>query len=221
LKEDSGSAALPSILQHTFKKSSGLVGMNELPFDRLSRRVLMKYFVVTAILCFAFSATGLAQQTDDTPATREDVQRYFDVMHSRDMINKMVDAMLKPMHQLLHEQYLKDKERLPEDYEARMQKQMDDMMRDMPWDEIIQAEMPAFQKHLTKGDIDGIIAFYSSTTGQKLLREMPEILAESMQSMMPILRGYMEKMTDRIQTETAELLKEAQKKGSEAPVTKN
>jgi hypothetical protein len=102
-----------------------------------------------------------------------------------------------------------------------MNRIIDDMLREMPWEEIIQAETPAFQKHLTKGDVDSIVAFYSSPSGQKLLREMPEIMAESMQSMMPIIQRYVEKMNTRVQVETAELLKESQKKAGQFPVTKN
>jgi hypothetical protein len=50
-----------------------------------------------------------------------------------------------------------------------MNRIIDDMLREMPWEEIIQAEMPAFQKHLTKGDVDSIVAFYSSPSGTKTL----------------------------------------------------
>jgi hypothetical protein len=181
----------------------------------------MKRVLITVTLCLVFGAYGFTQGTDDTPATREDVQRYFDVMHSRDLINKMMDAMLKPMHQMMHDQYMKDKDKLPADFETRMNRIIDDMLREMPWEEIIQAEMPAFQKHLTKGDINSIVAFYSSPSGQKLLREMPEIMAESMQSMMPIIQRYIDRMNSRVQVETAELLKESQKKAEQVPATKN
>jgi hypothetical protein len=182
----------------------------------------MKRFLISAILFLTFCSSGLAQQTDQTPATKEDVQRYFEVMHSRDMMNKMLDAMLKPMHQMVHDQYLKDQDKLPADYEERTNKLMDDMLKNMPWDEMIQAEMPVFQKHLTKGDLESIIVFYSSPTGQKLLRELPAIMSEAMQSMMPIMRKYIDGMQDRVQQETAELLKQSQKKpGQGAPVTKN
>src|SRR5882672_2446089 len=195
--------------------------MNGLRFSQFDWRIFMKHFLATAILCLVLCATGFAQQTDNTPATKEDVQKYFDVMQSRDLINKMMEAMLKPMHQMVHEQYMKDKDKLPEDFEAHENRQIDDMMSKMPWDEMVQAEMPAFQKHLTKGDIDSIVAFYSSPTGQKFLKEMPEIMAESMQSMMPIMRRYIDRMNERVQEETAELLKQSQKKGTDAPVTKN
>ena len=181
----------------------------------------MKQFLVVAAFCLALCAYAFPQQADDTPATREDVQKYFEVMHSRDMINKMIDAMTKPMHQMMHEQYLKDKDKLPEDFESRMQKEMDDMLKEMPWQEMIEAEMPAFQKHLTKGDLNAIVAFYSTPTGQKLLREMPEIMAESMEAMMPTLRRYIDRMTNRVQTEVAEMIKQSEKKAIQAPATRN
>jgi hypothetical protein len=179
----------------------------------------VKRFVLSALLCLAFCCCAFAQQADDTAATKEDVQRYFDAMHLHEMITQMFDAMAKPMHQMVHDQYVKDKDKLPDDFEEQMNKQMDSMFKDMPWDEMIQAMVPAYQKHLTKGDLDAIIAFYSSPTGQKLLREMPAMTAESMQTMMPILQKYMEKMQSRIQEQTEAMLKKADAKAGQA--TKN
>ena len=62
--------------------------------------------------------------------------------------------MIKPMHQMIHEQFMKDKDKLPSDFEARMKKMMDDSMKSFPWDEMMQAMVPAYQKHFTKGDMD-------------------------------------------------------------------
>jgi hypothetical protein len=181
----------------------------------------MKRLLVALTLYVALCANVFGQQTDNTPATKEDVQRYFEVMHSRELMSKMIDAMMKPMHQMVHDQYMKNKDKLPTGFEARMNGEVEDMLRGMPWDEMIQAEMPAFQKHLTKGDIDSIIAFYSSPTGQKLLNKMPEIMAEAMESAMPVIQRYIEGMQDRVQRETAELLKEPQRKTGEIPIKKN
>ena len=110
-------------------------------------------------------------------------------MHSHDMMKQMMAAMSKPMHQMVHEQYLKDKDKLPADFEVQMNKMMDDMMAGMPMDEMMQAMVPVYQKHFTKRDVDDLIAFYSSPVGQKMLKEMPGIMAEAMQSMMPIMTG--------------------------------
>jgi hypothetical protein len=180
-------------------------------------------FLLAAILCLALSCNALAQQNAaDAPATKEDVERYLQATRSHDMMKKMIEAMSKPMHQMLHDQFIKDKDKLPADFESRMNKRMDDMMRDMPFDEMMQAMVPVYQKHFTKGDIDALVAFYSSPTGQKMLREMPAIMGEAMQTAMPIMNKYMETMKQRVQQEVAELQKESQKKpGQKPPATPN
>jgi len=173
----------------------------------------MKRFLIVATLCLIFAGNGLAQGTAaDAPATKEDVERYLQAIHSHDMMLNMVDAMSKPMHQMVHDQFMKDKDSLPPDFESRMSKMIDEMMKGMPFDEMIQAMVPAYQKHFTKGDIDSLVAFYSSPTGQKILREMPAITGEAMQSMMPIMRQHMDAMNQRIQQEVADMVKKSQKK---------
>jgi hypothetical protein len=135
---------------------------------------------------------------------------------SHEQLKKTVEAMLQPMHQMFHDQFEKDKDKLPADFEERMTKQMDDMIKNMPMDEMIQAMIPAYQKHFTKGDINAMLAFYSSPTGQKLLREMPAITAESMSAMMPIMNRYMEDVQKKLQQEADEMTKESEKKAEPA-----
>jgi len=168
----------------------------------------MKHVLIGVIFCLSFACSGLAQDTGaNAPASKEDVERYLQAVHSQDMMRKMMDAMVKSMQQMTHDRYLKDKDKLPADFEARPNKMMDDMMKNMPFDEMIQAMVPTYQKHFTKGDMDGLLAFYNSPTGQKLLREMPAITAEAMTALMPIMRQHMDVMTRRLQQQTDEMLK--------------
>lgn len=169
----------------------------------------MTRLAIVVLLCLGCTLSGVAQSSSDSPATKEDVERYFQVMHSHEMMQQMMQAMSKPMHQMIHQQFVKDQDKLPPDFEARMNKTMDDMLRDMPFDQMMQAMVPAYQKHFTKGDLDALIAFYSTSTGQKVLRELPSITAEAMQSMMPIMSKQMDRMKERLQQDIAESLKAA------------
>jgi uncharacterized protein len=72
--------------------------------------------------------------------------------------------------------------------------------------------IPVYQKHLTKGDVEAMGAFYASPTGQKLLREMPAMTAESMQAAGPRIQQMMENVMDRVE----QMAKEDQKKHSES-----
>ncbi len=171
----------------------------------------MKRLLIAAILCLAFSFTAYAQESDPTPASREDIQTYFEVVHSHDQMKRTMEAMLGPMHQMVHGQFLKMRDKVPADFEERMNKIMDDMLKNMPMDEISQAMIPAYQKHFTKGDINVMLAFYSSPTGQKLLRELPAIAAEGMSSAMPIMQRHIDEMQDKIQKEIDGMMQESEK----------
>jgi hypothetical protein len=170
-----------------------------------------------------FSWTCIAQTSaDDSPATKEDVEKYLQVVHSHDMMKKMAVAMSQGTHQMLHEQYLKDKDSLPSDYEATMTARMDGMFENMPWDDMMQAMAPVYQKHFTKGDIDNLVAFYSSPTGEKLLREMPSIMSDAMQSMMPVMTKYMDTVKQTLLKETDEMIAQSKKPSDDkTPATHN
>lgn len=176
---------------------------------------------VAAILCVGLSLNGLAQTASDAPASKEDVERYFRAVHSHDMMQKMLDAMSKPIHQMAHEQCAKDKDKLPADCEARLNKFMDNMTKQIPYDEMMQATVPAYQKHFTKGDMDALVAFYSAPTGQKVLQELPSVTAESMESMMPIMRKSIDRMTQSIEEEVAQMRKDASNKAPDAAAAQN
>jgi len=87
----------------------------------------------------------------------------------------------------------------------------------MPFDEMIQAMVPAYQKHFTKGDMDALVAFYSAPTGQKVLRELPAVTSEGMESMMPIMRKNIDRMTERVQQQIAQMMKDSSKAAGDAP----
>jgi hypothetical protein len=110
---------------------------------------------------------------------------------------------------MIHEQYLKDKDKLPPDFEQRMSKMTDDLLKSFPWDEMLDAMVPVYQKHLTKGDVTALVAFYSTATGQKILRDMPAMMQESMETVMPLMRKQMDAIGERVQQEVAQLLKDS------------
>jgi hypothetical protein len=179
---------------------------------------MMRRIPLLVILILGLTGYCRAQQTSaDAPASKEDIQKYLEVMHSKDMMAQMAEAMSKPMHQMIHEQYLKNQDKLPADFEKRLTKVMDDFMATVPWDQMLDNMVPVYQKHLTKGDVDALTAFYSTPTGQKILKELPQITAEAMQNIMPLMQKSMESMNQRLQQETDAMLKESENKRSAQP----
>ncbi len=40
------------------------------------------------------------------------------------------------------------------------------MYKTFPWDDFLESMVPVYQKHFPKGDVDTLMAFYSTPTGQ-------------------------------------------------------
>jgi hypothetical protein len=102
-----------------------------------------------------------------------------------------------------------------------MNKMMDEMYKNMPWDEMLDSTVPVYQKHFTKGDINALVTFYGTPTGQKVVREMPAITAEAMQNMLPLLQKQMATINRRLQAEITTMLKNAETKSGQQGSEKN
>jgi hypothetical protein len=167
----------------------------------------MKRIALFLAVLLMFATVSFGQQSAaDAPASKEDVQRYLDAMHTRDLMKSTMEIMTKQIHKMTHDM-LQKQSNLPADFEARENKTVDDMLKDMPIDELIDSMIPVYQKHFTKGDMDGLVAFYSSPTGQKIVKEMPAITAESMQASSGIIQKMAAQMMQRVQDDVAQVQK--------------
>ncbi len=89
----------------------------------------------------------------------------------------------------------------------------DKIMKEFSVSDMLDDMIPVYQKHLTKSDVDEMIKFYSTPTGQKILREMPAMTAEGMQAMQPRLHKQM----DQITREIDQMMKDEKAKQPTAP----
>jgi uncharacterized protein len=173
--------------------------------------MIVKRFLIALILCAGFSWTGLAQTSDSDPATKDDVILYLRTMRSHDMFQKMMEVQSQSMQKLMYDQILQDKGEIPPDYQAHMKKAMENLVKGMPTDDIVEAMIPAYQKHFTRGDIQAMNAFYSSPVGQKVLQELPEVTQEGMQAALPIISKYLGEWKERMEQEMKDLGKSSTK----------
>ncbi len=103
----------------------------------------------------------------------------------------------KQQRAIIHDNLKRQTPRVsPEDL-ARLDQFTTDIMKDLPVDGMLDDMVPVYQRHLTKSDVEAMSAFYSSPTGQKLLREMPAMTAESMQAASPRIQALMDKVMER------------------------
>lgn len=163
----------------------------------------MKRSVLTLVACLLLALVSFAQQNPaDAPASKEQIQQYLEMVHLRELLRVRVDASRNQLHQIIHDTVQKQSGLTPE-FEARMDKMADDILKDYPVDEAIDVTIPVYQKNLTKGEVDALIAFYSSPTGQAILKKLPAITAEATQATTGIMQRMMAKIMQRVQDELA------------------
>ena len=169
--------------------------------------------VFAALLILGSSiAWGQSQSAPDTVPTKEEVLKFLEVTQARARIAQMLDGMAK-QGRLGAEQGFKMK--VPDatpDQLRRVDQLADLMFKEFNPDELVDAIVPIYQKHLSKGDLEAILAFYASPAGTKLLKETPSIMAESMEAGGAIGRQKLESINRKIEEQIAQMIREEQAK---------
>jgi uncharacterized protein len=169
----------------------------------------MKNVVLGLLLCILMAPAGFAQQNAaDAPASKEDIEKFMAVTQKRELAIGMMANVKKQMHQVAADQLKKDPS-LGAGWVESMDKIFEDVWKNFPVDDMLEAQVPVYQKHFSHADIEALLAFYVTPVGRKVIAEMPAINAESMQAIMPLVQKMTAKATERLQQEVAQ----AQKSG--------
>lgn len=166
-------------------------------------------FVVVAF------AQLLAQQsaTNDDAATKEEIEKLFTTMHIREQMRNIMQVVAKQSKQMAHDAL---KKKIPD----ITQKDLDHIdgiseasFKDIDTDGMIEDMIPVYQRHLTKADVTAMAAFYETPTGQKLLREQPQMTAEAMQAIQPRMEKMMARVMDVAEKAANESAADSEKSG--------
>ena len=93
----------------------------------------------------------------------------------------------------------------------QMQAMVEDSFSEISFDELIDAIVPVYQRHLSKNDIDSILAFYASPAGQKLLSEQPAIMRESMTVAGAVQQKKMDSILKKLDERMDQMVKQSGK----------
>jgi|SRR5437773_12190288 len=174
----------------------------------------MRRLLILSLLLCAFSVTDRAQTSSDTPPTKEDVLKFMDLMHLRSTLVQYFDGIGKQARVGAAEGFRQKVPDASPEQLAEVDKFADGIFKDMPIGEMLDAMVPIYQKHLSKGDLESILAFYSSPVGRKLLREQPAMMQESMEVGGKIGRQRIGAMSEKIDEFISKLAQEEEKKKS-------
>ncbi len=189
----------------------------------MRRVVLLAFLALFSLpLCAQQSVAEIAAQAKAARAlpanapTRDQVLTLFDLLQVRKNMATMMDSMKKVAQEAAEQNF---RQRVPDATPKQlelMNKMIDDMFGEMHVDEFVDVSISIYQNHLTKSDIDEIIKFYSSPVGQKLLREQPQMMQESMKAAGEIQQKRMESISQKMDQRMQELVDASQEK-SPAP----
>jgi len=189
--------------------------------------VLLLGSVAGCAQAYAVGGDGKMQEEKQAPAiapenqpTAEQIAKLFEVMRIRQQMQsmrQMVPAMVQQQVQSAlkqTEEGLPGGRKLTAEQHERMQQVMNKYvgkaMDLYPTEEMLTDMTAIYQKHLSKDDVDGLIAFYSSGAGQHLLDAQPVIAQE-----------YMPMVMGKVSQRSQEMMKEMMKDMAEAvPETK-
>jgi hypothetical protein len=150
----------------------------------------------------------------DAP-TREEVLKLFDIMQ----ITKTMDAAIGAAKQQTREMAEQmASERIPEattEQKEQIKEMLDDVMAKAlgpsAIKEMMDATIPVYQRHMKKADLEAMVAFYSSPAGQRILREQPAMVRESME----VASGIQQKMARAMYQRIDQRIEQIAHSGSE------
>jgi hypothetical protein len=153
----------------------------------------------------------------DQQATKEQIEKLFEVLRLRKQMEQVMGMMPKLIEQSFQSQVKSinaklppGKRLMPQDQAALtkvMDKYMQEAMSIYPVDDMIADAVPVYQHHITRSDADAIIAFYSSAPGQRLLDEQPAIMSEYMSIVMSHMQDRSKRLTDEMEAEINQIIK--------------
>lgn len=174
----------------------------------------MKRLVVAAVVVFCSFLPAWCQQGADA-ATREDVEQMLQVTGSREMMQQVWAGITQQAATIAADNF---RHQHPDATPLQQEKAAEaaaEMMKStlhiLSIDEIIQALIPVYQRHLSHSDMQTIIEFYSSPTGQKMVKEMPQMMTESIRASTAILQKHMPELEAEASKAANETLKNADK----------
>ena len=182
-------------------------------------------------IVFALSSIGVGQSApdpataqvipEDQRASRDEVEQFFTAMRLRKNMEMVFEAMREQMKGMSHKMMSDKLSTLtPEQqkkFQEAMQGSMDDVMDAMRFEDLISDMIPVYQKYLTKEDLEGVIAFYSSPVGQRLLDKTPAMTTEAMKISMERMEKMMPEIMAKMQKRMDEIIKEMGDEKSSAP----
>jgi hypothetical protein len=162
-----------------------------------------------AILVLALAVAPCARA--DEASKHAKVEELVSVMHMDRMMNQMLGIVKEQAEQSMQrvpgaDSLTPEQKKVVTDYQA---KAMQIVIDSMGWKSLEPQFVTLYAENFTEDEIDGMLAFYKSPTGQSVLNKMPKLTTAAMQlaqsrmvDVQPKLKALMEDMREQMQAAT-------------------
>lgn len=161
---------------------------------------MLKQLKIAIFFLLIGSVVAVGQTNDAAAAapSREDVLKFLEVLRVKPQLTQYFEGVAKQAKLGAEEGFKQKVSNATPQQLAEVDRFAESLFKSMPVDEMVDAMVPIYQKHLTKEDMDKILAFYASPVGQKLQREQPAMMQEGMQIGGEIGRKHMATMMNEM-----------------------
>lgn len=179
------------------------------------------FVMLLCLMSLPMFGQAKVETTADPPAAPEDIRKLFDVMQIRSQMKLVMQQVYQQMRAMERDQMKNRKPDATDEDMAKLDAISEEVLGGLSVDGMLDDMIPVYQKHLTKSDVNAMIGFYSTPTGQKILREMPAMTSEGMQAMQPRLRKMIDDANAQVEKKLREQIKEENEKTGKPDAVKN
>ncbi len=159
----------------------------------------MRKLLILAVAFITFSAHA-------SPASQESVESLFAVMKTESMMDSIYGSMEQMMRQGM-KQAVQGNTLSPEQqriFDAVPAKFVTVMREEFNWGKMRPLYVQLYRDTFEQEEVDGLLAFYTSPTGQAFVNKMPVVMQKSIGLSQSLMQSLIPKMTAAINDAVAE-----------------
>src|SRR3954469_12292222 len=153
--------------------------------------------------------------TTSSPATDESIRQLLEVAQD----HKLVDSVMKQMDNLMLQtiQQATRGQQSPPKVQKEIDKSQAEVVAQLKnlldWKKLEPMYIRLYQKTFSQQEVDGMIAFYKTPSGQAVIGKMPTVMQNTMEEMQAMMAPVMQKVQKMQQDVLAAMKAETKNKG--------
>jgi uncharacterized protein len=161
----------------------------------------MKKIIVCLLL---FILPSISYSADENKSKRESVENLLAIIKAESMIDTIYSQMDQMMQSASQQFGIKPSEQ--EIFNKFMFKTISLMKSEITWEKMKEPMITIYLNHYSEKEIQDMVAFYESDSGQSMIRKMPAVMQDSMKLSQEILKDFLpklEKLSSELEEELA------------------